>query len=129
MGERLRMLVVDDDADIRTIARLSLELDPDISVDVAETPARALELVAGGAGTDAILLDVMMPEMDGPALAAEIRRLPGHLRTPILFMTARARPADIERYHALGAAGVIIKPFDPLGLADAVRAAIGRPRA
>jgi two-component system OmpR family response regulator len=129
VGERLRILVVDDDADIRTIARLSLGLDAEIEVETAGTPGRALAMIAEGAGTDAILLDVMMPEMDGPALAAEVRQLPGRAATPILFMTARARPADIERYHTLGAAGVITKPFDPLELAGAVRAAIGRPRA
>ncbi len=128
MGERLHILVVDDDRDIRTIARLSLGLDPEIAVEVAGTAAEALALIAAGAGADAIMLDVMMPGMDGPTLAARVRGLPDHARTPILFMTARARPADIARYHQLGAAGVIVKPFDPLGLAGAVRAAIGRPR-
>ncbi len=128
MGEHLRILVVDDDRDIRTIAQLSLGLDPEIAAEVAGTASEALALIATGAGADAILLDVMMPEMDGPTLAAQVRRLPGHAATPILFMTARARPADLEAYRVLGAAGVIVKPFDPLGLADAVRSAIGRTR-
>lgn len=127
MGERLRIIVVDDDADIRTIARLSLGLDPDIMVETAATPCDALAMLDGHA--DAVLLDVMMPEMNGPTLATKIRALPAHATTPILFMTARARPADLELYRTLGAAGVIVKPFDPLGLSAAVRAAIGAPRA
>lgn len=126
MGERLKILVVDDDADIRTIARLSLGLDPEIDVETAATPSEAVAKLAFA--IDAILLDVMMPEMDGPALASKIRCLPAHGATPILFMTARARAADIALYRTLGAAGVIVKPFDPLSLATEVRSAIGARR-
>ena len=74
-------------------------------------------------GPDGILLDVMMPGMDGPDTLAAIRALGGYADLPIIFMTARARKADLDGYNALGANGVIVKPFDPMHLAE------GRPRA
>lgn len=118
----LAVLVVDDDPDIRTIARLSLELDPAIGVRLAGCHAEAMAELGGADAIDVILLDVTMPDIDGVALAGEIRALPRHARTPILFMTARAQPADIDRCLAISDAAVIIKPFDPLRFAADVRA-------
>jgi len=66
---------------------------------------------------------VMMPGMDGPTTLAELRKLPGLENTPIIFMTAKVQPQEVEHFKSLGAVEVIAKPFDPMGLADQVREA------
>lgn len=122
MKEDLTVLYVDDDPDIRSIATMSLQLDPAISVHAAASGEEALALLATADWRpDAILLDVMMPGIDGVALAAAIRQMPGLDGTPLLFMTARARESDIARYRSIGAVSVITKPFDPLRLAEEIR--------
>jgi two-component system, OmpR family, response regulator len=121
--EPLRVLIIDDDPDIRTVAQLALGLDPSIIATTASSFDDALATLTSDQPPSVLLLDVMMPGMDGPATAEAVRRLPGHAATPILFMTARARDADLCRYRAIGA-GVIVKPFDPLKLARIVREAI-----
>ena len=118
----LALLYVDDDADIRTVVAMALSLDPGIVLQVAGSGDEALTLIAAGYRPDAIVLDVMMPGMDGPALLERLRVLPATATVPAIFMTARGRQADIDFYHARGAAGVIVKPFDPLTLATQVRA-------
>ncbi len=129
MSGDMRILCIDDDADIRAIAAMALALDPGVAIRSAASGAEGLALLRDGAWTpDVVLLDVMMPDMDGPSVLAAIRALEGASDLPVIFMTARARKADIDAYTALGAAGVIIKPFDPLRLTDEVRALIGRPR-
>jgi CheY-like chemotaxis protein len=125
MTDRIDLLYVDDDIDIRTVATLALGLDGAISTRPAESGAEALAMLHDGNWRpDAVLLDVMMPGMDGPAFLAEVRRLPGLETIPVIFMTARSMQADVAHYYALGAAGVIVKPFDPLRLAEEVRALI-----
>lgn len=125
MSASLKLLYVDDDADVRTIATMALALDPAIEVRAVPTGAEALAMLdADRWRPDAVLLDVMMPEMDGPTLLRELRKRCDFMSVPILFMTARSRDADVARYLAEGAAGVIMKPFDPLGLAAEVRAKI-----
>jgi two-component system, OmpR family, response regulator len=125
MTDTLTILYVDDDPDIRAIATMSLQLDPSVSVHAVATGEEALAILATNSfQPDAILLDVMMPGMDGVALATAIRRMPGFDDMPLLFMTARARESDIARYRSVGATGVIIKPFDPLSLASEIRKAL-----
>lgn len=117
----LRVLYVDDDDDIRDVVKIALSLDPDIS---------ALFLPSGRAALDAvesfrphiILLDVMMPVMDGPTTLAHLRQHQSGAPTPVVFVTARTQEREVERFLALGAAGVIAKPFDPMTLAAQVRA-------
>ena len=118
---RLRLLHVDDEADIREVASLALELDPDIELTSAPSGENALEQLEAGLRPDVILLDVMMPRVDGPGTLARLRELPGLEATPVIFMTARVQPAEKDQYLALGAIGVITKPFDPLILAGEVR--------
>ena len=121
------VLLIDDEADIRTIGRMSLEKVGGWEVLDAPSGATGLEL-AEEHGPDAILLDSMMPDMDGPAT---IERLKAGERTrdiPVLFLTAKLQPADRERYLELGAEGVIPKPFDPMTLPDDVAAALGWTR-
>jgi CheY-like chemotaxis protein len=125
MAGPIKLLCVDDDPDIRTIAVLALGLDPSISVRAASSGMEALALLRTDRWRpDAVLLDVMMPGMDGPAVLAAVRELGGYTDLPVIFMTARAGKADLESYHALGANGVIVKPFDPLHLAEDVRALV-----
>jgi two-component system, OmpR family, response regulator len=126
-AQPLRILCIDDDSDIRTIAAMALGLDPDLDVRAADGGEAGLAIVEKGEwAPDAVLLDVMMPGLDGPEVLVRLRRLPAGEKLPVVFMTARARQADIDAYLALGAVGVVTKPFDPLGLAGEIRALIAR---
>jgi CheY-like chemotaxis protein len=118
-----RVLHVEDEPDIRDVVNLSLALDPDLSVKSCESGADAL-VAAEEWNPHLILTDVVMPVMDGPQLLAQLRRNSRTARIPVVFMTARAQSSEVERFIALGAAGVIAKPFDPLRLAASVRACL-----
>ncbi|MEA1676657.1 response regulator [Nitrospirillum sp. BR 11163] len=121
MAESLnRILYVDDEPDIRAIVELSLRHVGGFDVRMAESGARALEILDGWA-PQLILLDAMMPGMDGPATLAAIRQRPALAAVPIAFMTAKVQPSEVERFKELGAVGVIAKPFDPIGLPNTVR--------
>jgi CheY-like chemotaxis protein len=117
---RTRILHIDDEADIREVIELSLSLDPAFDI---RSCASGSEGVAAAAEwcPDLILLDVMMPVMDGPATLAQLRQNPELARVPVIFMTARAQLGELDRLRALGAVGVIAKPFDPMALAASVR--------
>jgi two-component system OmpR family response regulator len=121
----LKILYVDDEPDIREVASMSLEIDPQIEVRTAASGEEALaQLDAGGWAPDLFLLDVMMPGMDGPGLLKRIRERPAFDAAPAVFITARAQPSERDAFLAAGAVGVIAKPFDPLTLASEVRAVI-----
>jgi DNA-binding response OmpR family regulator len=119
MSDALRLLFVDDDADIRTIVTMALGLDPTIAVVAAGSADAALAALADGR-FDAALLDVSMPGMDGPALLEALREIAPEL--PAIFMTAHSRAHELVALYAAGAQGVIVKPFEPLTLAAEVRA-------
>ncbi|WP_375396924.1 response regulator [uncultured Sphingomonas sp.] len=128
MSAVLNLLYVDDDADIRVIVEMALALDPAMVVRTARSGSAALALASDPAWRpDVLVLDVIMPEMDGVATLHALRRLPGLDRTPALFMTAKGRAADIAYYREEGATGVILKPFDPVHLAAEIRTLIARP--
>jgi two-component system OmpR family response regulator len=116
----LHVLHVDDEPDIRAIVEMSLQRDPDVTVQGCASGADALKVAREGA-PDLILLDVMMPGMDGPTMLGHLRESPITANIPVVFMTARAQTREIEHFRSLGAAGVISKPFDPMTLAVAVR--------
>lgn len=120
MNELRRILYVEDEPDIREITRLALELMGGYEVQVCASGREALQQLQDFM-PDFILLDVMMPDMDGPATLAAIRAMPGMQTVPVAFMTAKAQPAEIVQLQALGAKGVIVKPFDPITLAAQVR--------
>ena len=123
----LRILYVDDDADIRTIVEMALLLDPMIDVRAFASGRAALQAIAQDAWRPtAIILDYMMPDMNGVALLAELRRYPDLADTPAVFMTARGNDSGAPDLHQYGAAGVILKPFDPIELVGMVRAIIAR---
>lgn len=117
----LNVLHVDDEPDIREVAAFALEMDPEIVVRSAGSGREALALLDAGVVADVIVLDVMMPELDGPGTLAQLRLRPGLERTPVIFMTARAQSHELDRFLSLGATAVIIKPFDPMTLARQVR--------
>ncbi|HEY2137218.1 MAG TPA: response regulator [Xanthobacteraceae bacterium] len=116
----LRVLYVDDEPDIREVVELSLSLDPGLAVRTCASGEEA-SVAAADWSPDLILCDVMMPVMDGPAMLAHLRQDPRTARIPVVFMTARAQPKEIEHFMSLGASGVIGKPFDPMTLAKFVR--------
>ena len=118
----LKVLYVDDDADIREIAEMSLRLDAELDVQTAASGEEALRLLANGRWhPDVLLLDVMMPGMDGPAVLANLASLTGDAPPRVIFVTARSREADVTKLTRYGAVGVVTKPFDPLSLAKQVR--------
>lgn len=114
----LRILCVDDDADIRLIVELALHLDPDFRVKSVATVASALEALSDEK-FDLVLLDALMPGVSGLELLEQISRIDGSSPTPIIFLTADALRR--KRYEKPGVIGVISKPFDPIKLADIVR--------
>jgi CheY-like chemotaxis protein len=111
-----RILVVDDEVDIRRVAALSLERVGGWEVVPAGSATEAVAAAEGG-GFDAVLLDVMMPDVDGPATLERLRPILGP-GVPVVFLTAKVQPADVERLRGLGATGVLAKPFDPMRLPD-----------
>lgn len=118
----LKLLYVDDEPDIREVATFSLEIDPNIEVRTASSGAEALSTLDSGAFMpEVILLDVMMPDMDGPTTLSNIRQREALKTTPVIFITARAQPHERAAFLEMGAIGVITKPFDPMTLAQDVR--------
>ncbi|MDA7948186.1 MAG: response regulator [Hyphomicrobiaceae bacterium] len=115
-----RITYVEDEPDIREVARIGLETLGSFDVDVCVDGTEAVRK-APGFRPDLILLDVMMPGMDGIETFKALRELPELQNTPIIFMTAKAQPSEVERYTALGCAGVIVKPFDPVTLPEQVQ--------
>lgn len=120
----IRILYVDDESDIREVASMSLELDPELEVRTCASGAEALA-EAPDWQPALILLDVMMPGMDGPSTLAALKAGPETADIPVVFITARAQPQEVEMLKALGARGVISKPFDPMNLAQQVREYLG----
>lgn len=118
-SELRTLLYVDDEPDIREVVEMSLSLAPQLDVHVCESGERALTLVSE-IRPQLILLDVMMPGMDGPATLGHLHSDPATRNIPVVFMTAKAMPAEIERFREIGAVAVIAKPFDPMQLAEQI---------
>jgi len=116
----IQVLHIDDEPDIREVAEISLGLDSDFIVRSCGSGKEALA-VAAEWQPDLILLDVMMPVMDGPATLVRLREDARTASIPVIFMTARAQASEVDRFRSLGAVGVIPKPFDPITLAASVR--------
>ena len=115
-----RIMYVDDEPDVRKVAKISLELVGKFALCLCESGCEAVAQ-ADQFKPDLILLDVMMPTMDGPTTLAALRGIEGFAATPVVFMTAKAQSAEIERYRKLGAVEVFTKPFKPLELPDRLR--------
>lgn len=121
-----RILLVDDEADIQTVARLGLTLGTDWEVLTAASGQAGIE-TAIAYQPDAILLDVMMPDMDGLATIAALKAEAKTQAIPVIFLTAKAQSADRRRLYEVGAQGVITKPFDPTLLASQVSGFLSWP--
>jgi two-component system OmpR family response regulator len=123
-----RILLVEDESDIRTIACMALEAVGGYKVLACASGQEAIRM-APESGADLILLDVMMPGLDGPSTLRELRKIPETAATPVVFMTAKVQPAEVAQYLALGALDVVAKPFDPMAVAaDIQRIWDARPR-
>lgn len=121
-----KVLVVDDEDDIREVAALSLETIAGYQVLSARSGKMALE-VAAAEQPDAVLLDVMMPDMDGPTTLQKLQAQPSTAHIPVVFLTAKVQPSERARFASLGAAAVLSKPFDPMTLANELATALGWP--
>jgi len=122
----MKILIIDDDADIRLIARLSLSRVGGMTVIEAAGGVEGVR-TAQDENPDVILLDMMMPAMDGVQTLSALRSQPATATTPVIFLTAKAVGDEVERMTSLGAAGVLVKPFDPRTLSRDVRALVNRP--
>jgi CheY-like chemotaxis protein len=119
-----RILIIDDEDDIREVAAMSLETIAGWEVMVANSGAQGLTRAATYK-PDAILLDVMMPGMDGPTTFRELRKNPATAKIPVLFLTAKVQATDRRRFADLGIHAVLVKPFDPLTLSTQIASALG----
>lgn len=113
------VLCIDDEEDILEVARMCLETVAGFRVSCLGSGAQAIEKAAG-LSPDFVLLDVMMPGMDGPSTLRKLQEQPFIRTIPVAFMTARVQPSEIQEYLAMGAAGIIPKPFDPMALSDQI---------
>lgn len=113
-----RVLYVEDDPDIRTVAVMALEIVGGLEVRACDSGTTAAQVT--DFSPDLLLIDVMMPGMDGPTTLAHLRAIAAFATVPAMFFTAKVRPDEIARLMDLGAIGVIAKPFDPMGLAKEI---------
>ena len=119
-----RILIIDDEDDIREVAALSLETVANWQVYTANSGAQGLARAIEHQ-PDAILLDVMMPGMDGPTTFRELRKNPATAHIPVLLLTAKVQSSDRRRFADLGVQAVLFKPFDPMTLHNQIASALG----
>ena len=116
-----RICYVEDDEDIQRIVRMSLERVGKMTVEVVGDPLQAIERIVAFK-TELVMLDWMMPGMDGPTLLRRMREVPETRALPVVFITAKASQRELDELKGLGAAGTISKPFSPKDLPDQLRA-------
>jgi len=121
----IRLLCADDEDDIRTILRLALSLDPDLQVQFVASGADAL-IQARTGSFDAIMLDGMMPDLDGYETCRRLKQDPTTADIPVIFLTAKTQRDEVRRALAIGAVACLTKPFDPMTIARELRQALGR---
>ena len=117
MSSLSRILYVDDESYMRQVGAVTLEKLGGYTVQACASGEEALEVVASFQ-PDLVLLDVIMPGMDGPATLKALRHMPDMGLLPVVFMTGKAEPEDIKVYQRMGISGVIAKPFDPASLPE-----------
>jgi CheY-like chemotaxis protein len=122
--KKRRILIIDDEEDIRTVTALTLETVAEWDVVIATNGKDGIQR-ARQEQPDAILLDVMMPEMDGPTTFRNLQAIAETRHIPVLLLTAKVQAVDQQRFADLGVAGVLFKPFDPLTLADQIAGVLG----
>ena len=119
-----RVLIIDDEDDIREVAALSLEATAGWEILTASSGAEGIS-IASVQKPDAILMDVMMPGVDGPTTFKSMQENPVINKIPVLLLTAKVQGVDQRRFAGLGLAGILFKPFDPLTLAEQISEALG----
>lgn len=120
MTELNKILYVEDEPDIQAVATIALKDVGGFTLEVCSSGKEALEK-ASSYKPDLLLLDVMMPEMDGPTTLEALRKLPVTANTPAIFMTAKVQTHEVEHFKSIGAIDVVAKPFDPMTLAQTLR--------
>jgi CheY-like chemotaxis protein len=124
----MRVLLVDDEEDIRKIGNVSLAAIGKFETLLAANAEEGIE-VARAEQPDVILMDMMMPGMDGLSALAALRAAPNTAQIPVIFITAKVQPSEVEHYLEMGAIGVIRKPFDPMSLSSQVVDLLAKHRA
>jgi CheY-like chemotaxis protein len=120
------ILIIDDEDDIREVAALSLEATAGWEIVTARSGADGIQAAANPKRRPhAILMDVMMPGMDGPTTFRKMQQNPEIAQIPVLLLTAKVQGVDQRRFADLGVAGVLFKPFDPLTLASQISQVLG----
>lgn len=119
-----RLLIIDDEPDIRRIIQVSLEEIAGWEVSTAESGSEALMIVESGSW-DAIILDVSMPDMDGFDVFKKLQSDPYTQSIPVVLLTAKVQPSDRRRFAEMGVAGVIAKPFNPITISHQVAETLG----
>jgi CheY-like chemotaxis protein len=119
-----RVLIIDDEDDIREVAALTLEATTGWTILTASSGREGIE-TAAREKPDAILMDVMMPEMDGPTTFRNLQANPATATIPVVLLTAKVQGVDQRRFAGLGVAAVLFKPFDPLTLAQQISEVLG----
>jgi len=120
MSELTKILYVEDEPDIQAVASIALADVGGFTLEVCSSGEIALDKAATFK-PDLLLLDVMMPEMDGPSTLEALRKLPETANTPAIFMTAKVQTHEVEHFKSIGAIDVVAKPFDPMTLAQTLR--------
>ena len=115
-----KILLIDDEDDIRTVAQVSLQAVGGFQVFLAAGGEEGLD-ISTREKPDLILLDVMMPVLDGPSTLKLLKENPDSAHIPVVFLTAKAQQMELEQLKSMGAAGVLTKPFDPMKLPEQVR--------
>ena len=119
-SELQRILYVEDEPDIQAVAQIALESVGGFTMKICHNGQQALA-EAEAFKPDLLLLDVMMPDMDGPTTLAELHKQPALANVPAIFMTAKVQPQEVAQLRTMGAVDVITKPFDPMTLSDQIR--------
>jgi len=122
MSEKVlnRILYVEDEKDIQAVAQIALEAVGGFTMQICSDGEEALK-VAEKFAPDLLLLDVMMPNLDGPATLSELKKIASLANTPAIFMTAKVQSHEVEELINLGAVAVIAKPFDPMALSSQIK--------
>ncbi len=121
MAELKKILYAEDEPDIQAVAKMALENIGGFEVILCNSGIEALD-VAPETTPDLILLDVMMPGLDGPETLKRLREIDSLKETPVIFLTAKAMPSEVDRFISAGTIDVIAKPFDPMSISDQIKA-------
>ncbi|MEQ9364505.1 MAG: response regulator [Leptospirales bacterium] len=116
-----KILCAEDEDDLREILEMSLQGTGGLSVRACATGEETIAAVRDGFQPDLLLLDIMIPDMNGLQILAELRKLPATAKTPAVFITARAQPHELEEYKKAGASEILTKPFDPMALPEVLQ--------